>query len=127
MIPMAYVAFDTLKFVEKLIVAGMPAEQAKAFSELQKEVFEEALEGTLATKTDIQVLKAELKTEIQELRTELKTDIQELRVELKSDIQQLRTETKTEIAEVKSDVRLLKWMMGFLLTGVGVLILKAFF
>ncbi len=102
---MAHVMFDTLKFVDKLISAGMPAEQAKALSEAQKEVFKESLDHILATKADLIQVKNELKTEITELKSKL----------------------KVEIADVRSDVRLLKWMMGFLLAGVGALVLKAFF
>ena len=50
---MSTIAFDTLKFVERLEKAGMPREQASALAEVQKEVFAEALDSTLATKTDI--------------------------------------------------------------------------
>lgn len=50
---MSTVTFDTLKFVERLEKAGMPREQAAALAEVQKEVFAEALDSTLATKTDI--------------------------------------------------------------------------
>ena len=50
---MSTITFDTLKFVERLEKAGMPREQASALAEVQKEVFAEALDSTLATKTDI--------------------------------------------------------------------------
>lgn len=50
---MSTITFDTLKFVERLEKAGMPREQAAALAEVQKEVFAEALDSTLATKTDI--------------------------------------------------------------------------
>ena len=50
---MAAVAFDTLKFVERLIAAGIPEGQAKAEAEALQGVFAEALDSQLATKADI--------------------------------------------------------------------------
>jgi len=51
---MAAITFDTLKFVEKLERAGVTREQASAFAEAQKEAFSEALDTSIATKTDIE-------------------------------------------------------------------------
>lgn len=50
---MTTTTFDTLRFAERLEKAGMPREQAAALAEAQKEALSEALETTLATKTDI--------------------------------------------------------------------------
>jgi hypothetical protein len=57
---MATITFDTLKFVERLEKAGVSREQATAFADAQKEAFSEALDTTLATKTDIEAVRAEL-------------------------------------------------------------------
>ena len=57
---MAIITFDTLKFVERLEKAGVPREQASAFSEAPKEAFSEALDATLATKNDIEVLRLDI-------------------------------------------------------------------
>ena len=57
---MATITFDTLKFVERLEKAGVPREQAAAFSEAQKEAFAEALDISLATKHDIEALRADI-------------------------------------------------------------------
>jgi uncharacterized protein (DUF2336 family) len=57
---MPTITFDTLKFVEKLEKAGVSREQASAFAEAQKEAFAEALDTTLATKTDIEMIRSEL-------------------------------------------------------------------
>ena len=141
MIPMTHVSFDTLKFVEKLIAAGMPAEQAKALSEAQKEVFEETFDGTLAKKADLTETENDLKTEIIQVKNELKAEIAEVRTEiagvradLKAEITEVKNELKGEIMGVKADIKLLRWMMGFLLAGVGTLltgaaalVIKAFF
>jgi hypothetical protein len=57
---MATITFDTLKFVERLEKAGVSREQATAFADAQKEAFSQALDTTLATKTDIEAVRAEL-------------------------------------------------------------------
>ncbi|HMW64775.1 MAG TPA: DUF1640 domain-containing protein [Accumulibacter sp.] len=57
---MATVTFDTLKFAERLEKAGMTREQAAAIAEAQKDAFAEALDSTLATKSDIGVLDAKV-------------------------------------------------------------------
>lgn len=57
---MSTITFDTLKFVEKLERAGVSREQAAAFAEAQREAFAEALDTTLATKTDIEAIRTEL-------------------------------------------------------------------
>lgn len=117
------IPFDTLKYVERLKSAGVSEVQAKAMSEAQKEVFTESIDTTLATKSDI----LELKQEITSVRTELKQEITSVRTELKEEITSVRTELKEEISEVRSDVKLMKWMLGFLMTGMAALIIKSFF
>ncbi|QDX81328.1 hypothetical protein B9N43_08785 [Denitratisoma sp. DHT3] len=57
---MSAVTFDTLKFAERLEKAGLTREQAGAIAEAQKDALAEALDTTLATKSDIAELKAEL-------------------------------------------------------------------
>ncbi|OAI23579.1 hypothetical protein A1351_19395 [Methylosinus sp. R-45379] len=64
----AAVAFDTLKFVEKLEAAGVPHAQAKATAE----AFAEATSQELATKADLAVV--ESKIEKAELRLEAKIE-----------------------------------------------------
>jgi hypothetical protein len=50
---MATIAFDTLKFVEKLKAAGIPEDHAKAEAEALVSAFSEAMDSQLSTKTDI--------------------------------------------------------------------------
>jgi len=57
---MATITFDTLKFVERLEKAGVPREQAAAFADAQKEAFAEALDTSLATKSDIDMMRADI-------------------------------------------------------------------
>ena len=57
---MATVSFDTLKYSKRLVEAGYTQQQAEAAAEVQKEVLNEALDSTLATKEDIRRLELEL-------------------------------------------------------------------
>ena len=50
---MSIVTFDTFKFVDRLEKAGLSREQAAAIVDAQKDAFAEALDTTLATKSDI--------------------------------------------------------------------------
>lgn len=66
---MATVAFDTLKFVEKLKSAGVPEAQAKAEAEALQEAFGTA---ELATKRDLERLEAKLDTRFERIDGELR-------------------------------------------------------
>jgi hypothetical protein len=67
---MSITTFDTFKFVDRLEKAGMPREQAAAFAQAQQESLSEALESTLATKSDI--LRLENRIDTMELRLTVK-------------------------------------------------------
>ena len=72
---MAAITFDTLKFVEHLMAAGISEAQAKAISEAQREVLSEVFEQKeLATKNDIKELELKI--------TEIKASIAETKAEL---------------------------------------------
>lgn len=58
--PMTTVTSDILKFADRLEKAGLTREQAAAIAEAQKDAFSEALDTTLATKSDMADLKTEL-------------------------------------------------------------------
>ena len=57
---MATVAFDTLKFVERLKAAGVPEAQAKAMTEAQQEALSESVATQLATNTDLGELRLDV-------------------------------------------------------------------
>ena len=84
--------FDTLRYVETLISAGVPAPQAEAGVAAITRAFEEWGSGFLATKGGIFDVKSEVfavKSEITELKSEvgeLKSEIAGVRAELKGDI-----------------------------------------
>jgi len=58
---MTTIAFDTLKFVEKLKAGGIPEDQAKAISEAFRDASGEA---DLVTKRDLQIELAPLRADI---------------------------------------------------------------
>lgn len=53
---MGAITFDTHKFVKDLRDAGVPEPQAEAFVRAQQEILSQALDTTLATKRDIDVM-----------------------------------------------------------------------
>lgn len=57
---MSTITFDTLKFTDKLKAAGVSESQARAEAEALREVFSDALDSSLATKSDVQDLKHRL-------------------------------------------------------------------
>ena len=61
---MSTISFDTLRFAERLRMAGVPEAQAKAEAEALRDVLSEALDTTLATRADIVAAKTELKIDI---------------------------------------------------------------
>lgn len=77
--------FDTLAFVKKLKVAGVPALQAEAQAEVLAETFSEAMDNKLATKQDILNLKQDilnLKQEFTEFKAEIKQDFATLKMDM---------------------------------------------
>ena len=111
---MTAVAFDTLRFVRTLREkAKMSSEQAEGLAD----VVAEAIQGDLATKTDI----AMVRTDIEALRLSTKTDIEALRLSTKTDNEALRLSTKADLreAELRLEARIeatkteiIKWMIG---------------
>ena len=53
---MTTISFDTHKFVKDLRDAGIPEPQAEAFVRAQQEMLSQALDTTLATKRDVEVV-----------------------------------------------------------------------
>ena len=89
---------DTHAAVNELVSAGMPERQAETVVRQQAKL----LEQNLATKTDIEAIKAE----IEALRQGTKADIETTR----ASIEALRQETMARIEAAKVD--LIKWIFG---------------
>lgn len=119
---MTSITFDSLGYFEKLKEAGVPEAQARVqaaamreqsehqAAALQKALdkYDEASRKDLATKGDIQDVRAEL----QDVRAELKQDIHDVRSEL------LRLENKMEAS--KHEV--LKWVVGTMIAQTALIV-----
>lgn len=57
---MSTITFDTLKFAERLEKAGASRELAAAIVDAQKDAFSEALDSTLARRTDVERVERKL-------------------------------------------------------------------
>ncbi len=79
----------------------MPAAQAEAFVNAQREIISEALDFTLATKSDVR--------------------------DVRLDIAKLEAVTKADIAKIDKELAVLKWMVGMVIAGVAAQIVKTFF
>lgn len=67
---MGVIAFDTLKFVQRLEAAGMAHEQAVALAEAQREIWIEA-DAQVATKADIVRLESAVDAKLAEVKSSL--------------------------------------------------------
>jgi len=92
------VAFDTLKFVERLEAGGFTHMQAKAAAE----AFAGATSEQLATKADLQAETAALKADLKAETAALKSNIKEVETRLEAKIE-------TSAANLKVDI--LRWLV----------------
>jgi hypothetical protein len=97
---MTTVAFDTLRFSQRLAEAGLAGPQAAGVAAATAEAVGE-LVAQLATKSDLALLRQELRAEQAALRQELRTEQAALRQELRTDISALRHEVKGDIAQLE--------------------------
>jgi len=68
---MTALAFDTHAFVKRLTGAGMPEAQAEVLADEQRRLFDDRL----ATKDDLERVKAEINSETKTTLAEIKADI----------------------------------------------------
>jgi len=130
MVNVAHINFDTFQFVETLKKSGISEPQAKALLEVQKKSFEQALDSTLATKSDIQEVKAEIQGVKAELQGVIRTEIQGVKAEIqegRTEIRDLKNEIELRFTKVEMDIKFLKWSNNLMVVGIATLIFKAFF
>ena len=75
-------AFDTLKYANKLKTAGIPEQQA----EVQAEAMAELVTEKLATKQDLHVLEERMTAKVSELETRMTTKVNELEMRMTAKI-----------------------------------------
>ncbi len=118
---MANVAFDTLTASKDLHKAGIEMAQAEAIALVVKKS-----QGDLATKADVDLVRAELGADINLAKAALGADIDLVRAELGTDIEKLRTEFDARIKNVESGLTWLKWVVGVQMAvtvgGFGIMI-----
>jgi hypothetical protein len=126
---MTAIAFDTLKFANRLKTAGVPSAQAEAEAEALADVFEVGAQE-LATKTDIRQLEERTDAKFDLLRK----DLAALEVGLRSDLDRRFAgvdnrfaSVDTRFAKMEGEMSLLKWMLGVVIAGILSLVLKGFF
>ena len=103
---------DTLTLKTDLLDGGMPEPQAAAIVK----ALADADVGQLATKADLESLRADVRTEIEALRAEMNAKIEALRSDLNMKIKALR-----------GDNKLLRWMGGVILAFQVLVLGKLFF
>ena len=126
--------FGTHRFVKNLAQNGFTERQAEALAREQVTL----LTNHLATKADIESMKAATKADIESMKAAtkadievVKTDIEALKIATKADIEALKIATKAEIdgLELKMEARiatlkadLLKWGIGALIAQGGLIL-----
>jgi len=108
---MGLVAFDTLKFANKLEAEGISRRQAEIFAEAMTDAYKAS---DLATKQDLKILENVNKQELKILEHKLNTEISNVRTELKEDIASVRAELKEDINKLDNRVSLIGQELGFL-------------
>ena len=100
--------YDTHAAVRQLITAGMPEPHAEAVVRGQVHL----IQHNLATKADIEQIRADVETS----RLETKAEIEKLRLETNASIDVLRQETKANTETAKNDI--VKWIVTMGLAAV---------
>ncbi|MBF0472943.1 MAG: hypothetical protein HQK91_00450 [Nitrospirae bacterium] len=115
---MTTMTFDTLTYVKKLRAAGVSEEQAEVQAETIKEL---VAEQQISTQDHIK-----LETHLDSSINKLDSKIDKLDIKIDNKIDKLDNKIDNIYVELKSEIKILRWMMGLMLTGMLSLVLKAF-
>ena len=136
--------FDTLGYARRLEAGGVPPAQAQAHAGALADVLDARDRNLVTTSTlraELCELRAELRAEMAELRDRLRSEIAELREELRGEMAELRRELHAEISALRSaaadargefkaihaELRMLRWLLGLIATGVAALLARSLF
>ncbi len=106
------ITFDTLEYVKELKEDGFTDKQADSLAKAKKKVINEAMDNTLATKSDIHEIKNALKEDIDEVIDHIKDFKSELQIECES---------------IKARLAILEKAVWIVIAGMVTLLLKSFF
>jgi hypothetical protein len=133
---MGAVAFDTLKFANRLESVGISRPQAMAEAEVLSEIFDLNLRN-LATKDDLLATQKELQHEVGDLRKDMANANSSLRKDMDVKHDALRKDMDNKFVNLEqridtklSDMKfeLLKWIIGLAIAQTGLVfgLLKLF-
>ncbi|MDD0928275.1 DUF1640 domain-containing protein [Xylella fastidiosa subsp. multiplex] len=134
---MTSVAFDTLKFANRLKTAGVPAAHAEAEAEALAEVLEINLQGLAESESKngkaLVRLEADMKEGFAQVDQRFEKIDQRFEqiakdfAQLDKNMDQRFAQVDQRFVEIKGEMLLLKWMFGVIVTSLVALIIKAFF
>jgi len=96
--------FDRYTFIKRLKDTGISESQAEVMSDAFKQV-EQSRADVVATKADILQIKTEIKSGLASLESRL----------------------SDHMTRIEGEMKLMRWILGFMFAGVVSLVLKAFF
>ena len=96
------------------------------FSREQVDALSEFMDGSVATKADIERLDGKITAEIAELSGEIKEVRSELSGIIAAEIAGLNGKITAEIAGLNGRINLIYWMLGVSVAGIVSLVIKAF-
>lgn len=123
------IVFDKLAAVRRLEQAEFSRPQAEAMTD----VFHDAVHGAVATKADLDEMRAENRgfaasttAEFAAVRAEMKAEFAAVRTEMRTEFAAVRAEMKSEFGAIRSEMReqrseLKLWMVGAVVAAVGTL------
>ena len=127
--------FDTLGYARRLEAGGVPPAQAQAHAGALADVLDARDRNLVTTSTlraELCELRAELRAEMAELRDRLRSEMAELRDELRGEMAELRSELHAAVADARgefkaihAELRVLRWMLGLIATGVAALLARS--
>ncbi|AIC09943.1 hypothetical protein [Xylella fastidiosa] len=127
---MTSVAFDTLKFANRLKTAGVPAAHAEAEAEALAEVLEINLKDLAESESKNGKALARLEADMKEGFAQVNTRFEQIAkdfAQLDKNMDQRFAQVDQRFVEIKGEMLLLKWMFGVIVTSLIALIIKAFF
>lgn len=115
---MGAVAFDTLKFANRLESVGISRPQAIAEAEVLSEIFDLNLRN-LATKDDLASTAKDLQQEISGLRKDMDNKFVNLEQRMVASNEALRKDMNNELSNLKFEI--VKWIIGLAFAQTGLI------